>query len=54
MATHNVYIRPYVTSAEPLDLQNFSKDKKKKKTIPTRGTLAPESLPTGKMKARSF
>lgn len=40
-----IYIRPYVTLAEPADLQDFSKDKKNK---PTRGTLAPGSLPRGK------
>lgn len=46
-----IYIRPYVTLAEPADLQDFSKDKKNK---PTRGTLAPGSLPAGKVKAQSY
>lgn len=49
-----IYIRPSITLAEPTDLQkNFSKDKKTK-SKQTRGTLAPESLPMGKIKAQSF
>lgn len=49
-----IYIRPSITLAEPTDLQeNFSKDKKTK-SKQTRGTLAPESLPKGKIKAQSF
>lgn len=43
-------IRPYITLAEPTKSHNFSKDNKKQ----IRGTLTPESLPTGKRKAQSF